>query len=67
MSARTSPRTIRVSTAELTGDDKKAAGVILQVQDVTEWLGLEQRVRVAEKLAALHTLSAGWRMSCAIP
>ena len=53
------PKTIRVSTAELTGDDKKAAGVILQVQDVTEWLGLEQRVRVAEKLAALHTLSAG--------
>ncbi|NGZ98624.1 MAG: hypothetical protein CV089_21320 [Nitrospira sp. WS110] len=53
------PRTIRVSTAELTGDDKKAVGVILQVQDVTEWLGLEQRVRVAEKLAALHTLSAG--------
>ncbi len=53
------PRTLRVSTAELTGDDKKAAGVILQVQDVTEWLGLEQRVRVAEKLAALHTLSAG--------
>jgi PAS domain S-box-containing protein len=52
-------RTIRASTAELTGDDKKAAGVILQVQDVTEWLGLEQRVRVADKLAALHTLSAG--------
>lgn len=52
-------RTIRMSTAELTGDDKKAAGVILQVQDVTEWLGLEQRVRAAEKLAALHTLSAG--------
>lgn len=54
-----SPRTIRVSTAELTGDDKKPAGVILQVQDVTEWLGLERRVRMAEKLAALHTLSAG--------
>lgn len=53
------PRTIRVSTAELTGDDKKPAGVILQVQDVSEWLGLEQRVRVAEKLSALHTLSAG--------
>ncbi|HMS82237.1 MAG TPA: ATP-binding protein [Nitrospira sp.] len=53
------PRTIRVSTAELTGDDNKTAGVILQVQDVTEWLGLEQRVRAAEKLAALHTLSAG--------
>ena len=28
-------------------------------QDVTDWLALEQRVRVAEKLAALHTLSAG--------
>jgi len=53
------PRTIRVSTAELTGDDKKPAGVILQAQDVTEWLGLERRVQVAEKLAALHTLSAG--------
>jgi signal transduction histidine kinase len=53
------PRTIRVSTAELTGDDKKPAGVILQAQDVSEWLGLEHRVRVAEKLAALHTLSAG--------
>ncbi len=52
-------RTIRVSTAELTGDDGDRAGVILQAQDVTEWLGLEQRVRVAEKLAALHTLSAG--------
>jgi len=54
-----SPRTIRVSTAELTGDDKKPAGVILQAQDVSEWLELERRVRVAEKLAALHTLSAG--------
>ena len=53
------PRTIRVSTAELTGDDKKSAGVILQAQDITEWLGLERRVRVAEKLSALHTLSAG--------
>lgn len=54
-----SPRTIRVSTAELTGDDKKPAGVILQAQDVSEWLELERRVRIAEKLAALHTLSAG--------
>lgn len=51
--------TIRVSTAELTGDDEEPAGVILQAQDVTEWLALEQRVRVADKLAALHTLSAG--------
>ena len=53
------PRTIRVSTAELTGDDKKPAGVILQAQDVTGWLELERRVHIAEKLAALHTLSAG--------
>jgi PAS domain S-box-containing protein len=51
--------TIRVSTAELTGDDSEPAGVILQAQDVTDWLTLEQRVRVADKLAALHTLSAG--------
>ena len=51
--------TIRVSTAELTGDDGQPAGVILQAQDTTEWLALEQRVRVAEKLTALHTLSAG--------
>jgi PAS domain S-box-containing protein len=53
------PHTIRVSTAKLTGDDAEPAGVILQAQDVTEWLALEQRVRVADKLAALHTLSAG--------
>ena len=53
------PHTIRVSTAELTDDDGQPAGVILQAQDVTEWLALEQRVRVAEKLTALHTLSAG--------
>ena len=53
------PQTIRVSTVELRGDDGRPAGVLLQAQDVTEWLGLEQRVRVAEKLAALHTLSAG--------
>lgn len=52
-------RTIRVSTAELSGDDGEPAGVILQAQDVTEWLALEHRVRTAEKLAALHTLSAG--------
>ena len=53
------PHTIRVSTAELTGDDAEPAGVILQAQDVTDWLALERRVRVADKLAALHTLSAG--------
>lgn len=53
------PHTIRVSTAELTGDDAEPVGVILQAQDVTDWLTLEQRVRVADKLTALHTLSAG--------
>ncbi|THJ25335.1 MAG: PAS domain-containing protein [Nitrospira sp. CG24E] len=53
------PHTIRVSTAELTGDDAEPDGVILQAQDVTDWLALEQRVRIADKLAALHTLSAG--------
>lgn len=52
-------RMIRVSSAELAGDDGRLTGVILQAQDVTEWLALEQRVRVADKLAALHTLSAG--------
>ncbi|HET8722022.1 MAG TPA: ATP-binding protein [Nitrospira sp.] len=52
-------QTIRVSTVELKGDDGRPAGVLLQAQDVTEWLDLEQRVHVAEKLAALHTLSAG--------
>jgi PAS domain S-box-containing protein len=53
------PHTIRVSTADLTGDEAEPSGVILQAQDVTDWLALEQRVRVADKLAALHTLSAG--------
>jgi PAS domain S-box-containing protein len=52
-------RTIRVTTTELTGDDGQPAGVILQGHDVTEWLALEHRVRIAEKLTALHTLSAG--------
>src|SRR6185295_7787472 len=52
-------RTIRVTTAELIGDGAEPSGVILQAQDVTDWLALEQRVRVADKLAALHTLSAG--------
>jgi PAS domain S-box-containing protein len=52
-------QTIRVSTVELSGDGGEPAGVLLQAQDVTEWLALEQRVRVAEKLSALHTLSAG--------
>jgi len=52
-------RTIRVATADLTGDEGQSAGALLLVKDVTEVLALEQRVRVAEKLAGLYTLSAG--------
>jgi PAS domain S-box-containing protein len=52
-------RTIRVSTAELSDDEAGLGGVILLAKDVSDWLALEQRVRGAEKLAALHTLSAG--------
>ena len=51
--------TIRVSTVELRGEEAELDGVILQVQDVSELLVLERRLRNAEKLAALHTLSAG--------
>jgi PAS domain S-box-containing protein len=52
-------RIVRTNTTELSGDDDKPAGVLLQAHDVTEWLALERRVQAAEKLAALHTLSAG--------
>lgn len=52
-------RTIRVTTADLTGDDGRRAGVIVLLKDVTELLDLERRVRIADKLAGLHTLSAG--------
>lgn len=52
-------RTIRVTTADLTGDDGRPAGVIVLLKDVTDLLDLERRVRVADKLAGLHTLSAG--------
>lgn len=52
-------RTVRVTTAPLSGDEMHRSGVILQVQDITEWRRLEERVLVAERLGALHTLSAG--------
>ncbi|MGA6829301.1 two-component system sensor histidine kinase NtrB [Nitrospira sp. NS4] len=52
-------RTIRLTTADLTGDDGRPVGVIALLKDVTELLDLERRVRVADKLAGLHTLSAG--------
>jgi PAS domain S-box-containing protein len=52
-------RTIRISNVDLTGDDGKPAGMIFQLHDVTEWLALEKQVNEAQRLAALHTLSAG--------
>lgn len=52
-------RTIRLSTADLTGDEGSPVGVIVLLKDVTELLGLERRVWIADKLAAMHTLSAG--------
>lgn len=51
--------TIRLTTADLTGDDGRPVGVIVLLKDVTELLDLERRVRVADKLTGLHTLSAG--------
>ncbi len=52
-------RTVRIATADLTGDDGRPAGVLVVLKDVTALLDLERRVRVADKLAGLHTLSAG--------
>lgn len=52
-------KTIRVATAPLRGEETLCPGLILQAQDVTEWRRLEQRVLAAERLGALHTLSAG--------
>ncbi|MFZ1745415.1 MAG: ATP-binding protein [Nitrospirales bacterium] len=52
-------RTIRISSVDLTGDNGKPAGMIFQLHDVTEWLALEKQVNEAQRLAALHTLSAG--------
>jgi PAS domain S-box-containing protein len=52
-------RTIRITTADLTGDEGRTAGVLVLLKDVTALLDLERRVRVADKLAGLHTLSAG--------
>ncbi|MEC4890275.1 MAG: ATP-binding protein [Nitrospira sp.] len=51
--------TIRLTTADLTGGDGRPVGVIVLLKDVTELLDLERRVRVADKLTGLHTLSAG--------
>lgn len=53
------PGTIRVTTADLTDEKGQSAGALLLIKDVTKLLALEQQVRVTEKLAGLHTLSAG--------
>jgi PAS domain S-box-containing protein len=52
-------RTIRLTTADLTECDGRSVGVMVLLKDVTAMLDLERRVRVADKLAGLHTLSAG--------
>ncbi len=52
-------RTIRLTTADLIQDDGRSAGVLVLLKDVTTLLELERRLRVADKLAGLHTLSAG--------
>lgn len=52
-------RTIRISSVDLKEDNGKPAGMIFQLHDVTEWLALEKQVNEAQRLTALHTLSAG--------
>jgi PAS domain S-box-containing protein len=52
-------RMIRTTTADLTDERGESTGVLLLIKDVTELLTLEQHLRSTEKLAGLHTLSAG--------
>ena len=52
-------QTIRVTSARLVGDDGQPAGLLVQLDDVTEWMRMETRVHEAQKLTALYTLSAG--------
>lgn len=51
--------TIRVTTSELKDPDQKSAGVVVLLKDVSDLVVLEQKLRISEKLSALHTLSAG--------
>ncbi len=50
---------ILASTSVLTDGEKKAIGALAIFQDITEMKGLEEKLRQADRLAALGTLSAG--------
>ena len=52
-------RTIRITSATLSEDDGHQAGYIFQFEDVSEKLTKERQLTNAQKLTALHTLSAG--------
>lgn len=53
------PRTIRITSAILAEDDGHHGGYIFQIEDVSEELAKERQLANAQKLTALHTLSAG--------
>ncbi len=53
------PQTIRITSAVLSEDDGHDVGYIFQVEDVSEELAMERQLTNAQKLTALHTLSAG--------
>lgn len=57
--AKGSPQTIRITSAILSEDDGHQGGYIFQIEDVSEELAKEQQLANAQKLTALHTLSAG--------
>jgi two-component system sensor histidine kinase AtoS len=52
-------RWILASTSALTGGDRKPIGALAIFQDITEMKELEEKLRQADRLAALGTLSAG--------
>ena len=52
-------QTIRITSAILSEDDGQHGGYIFQIQDVSEVLAKERQLVNAQKLTALHTLSAG--------
>jgi len=52
-------RTIRITSATLSEDDGRHVGYIFQIEDVSEELIKERQLANAQKLTALHTLSAG--------
>ncbi len=54
-----SPTSLGVSTAPLLDTDGKQLGLLVLFRDLTELKALEARMRRADKLAALGTMSAG--------